>query len=173
MPKEPLYPHIPKKKAVLFPHQQAIDIHVYSVPDWPEVKGVYVGGCVARGPGSSFRAKAHAHNFKDDQWFGWICVRSLKRVGETAGQVITKPSRLLIHERAHLLTPNHCHDDTWRKKMKELGQPLPKQYEKKERYSTGTWLVRRWCPKCREWVDTCPPFQGCPRCRSVTVNKEA
>lgn len=107
--------------------------NVYSVPYWPELKGVFVGGCVARGPGSSFRAKAHAHNRKDDPHFGWICVRSIKRVGDIEGNVITKPSRLLWHEYAHILTPGHYHDDVWRRKMRELGQPIPKQYEKKPR----------------------------------------
>ena len=37
---------------------------------------VFVGGCVARGEGSSFRHKAHVHIA--GQFFGWICVRSAK-----------------------------------------------------------------------------------------------
>jgi hypothetical protein len=106
---------------------------VYYVPNWPEVKGVFIGGCVARGVGSSFRAKAHAHNEKTDPYFGWICLRSIKRAGEVKGNVITTPSQLLWHEYAHILTPNHFHDDAWRKKMKELGQPIQKQYQKKKR----------------------------------------
>jgi hypothetical protein len=106
---------------------------VYHVPDWPEVKGVFVGGCVRRGVGSSFRAKAHAHNVRSDPNFGWICVRTIKRVGEVQGDVITNPSRLLWHEYCHILTPNHFHDDAWRKKMRELGQPIEKRYQKKPR----------------------------------------
>ena len=135
MSKEPLYPHVPKRREILFPHQPSgqPSENIYIVPDWPEVKGIFVGGCVKRGVGSSFRAKAHTHNMTDDKYFGWICVRSLKRVGEVKGNVITKPSQLLWHEYAHILTPNHGHDDAWRNKMKELGQPITEQYKKKPR----------------------------------------
>lgn len=147
--------------------------NIYRVPAWVEVKGIFVGGCIERGIGSSFRAKAHAHNRQSDKYFGWICVRSIKRVGEVQGQVITKPSHLLWHEYAHILTPNHYHDDTWRRKMRELGQPIPEQYQKKARYSRGAWLVRRFCPRCREWVDTFPPAHNeCPKCGGITLSKE-
>lgn len=135
MPKEPLYPHVAKRREILFPHQPSrkLSENIYTVPGWPEVKGIFVGGCVDRGVGSSFRAKAHAHNVRGYKNFGWICVRSLKRVGEVKDNVITKPSQLLLHEYTHILTPNHGHDDTWRRKMKELGQPIPEQYRKKPR----------------------------------------
>jgi hypothetical protein len=69
---------------------------------WP-VAGVFVGGCVERGVGSSFRASAHTH------WTGrfasWICVRSARRVLTETGQ----PSRLLLHEIAHVLAPKASH----------------------------------------------------------------
>jgi hypothetical protein len=150
--------------------------HIYKVPEWPEVKGVFVGGCVERGPGSSFRAKAHAHNDKSGEYFGWICVRSFKRVGEVQGDVITKPSRLLWHEYTHILTPNHFHDDIWRHKMSELGQPIPKQYEKKKRVYQGYYHTRRYCPKCRQYVDitsfNAPPGRTCPQCGTVTLSQE-
>lgn len=102
-------------------------------PTWKEVKGVFVGGCVARGVGSSFRRRAHAHCMLRDPHFGWICFRSLKRVGKVEDHMIVEPSRLLWHEYAHILTPDHYHDDEWRKTMKFLGQPIPDQYKKKKR----------------------------------------
>ena len=110
-----------------------------------QVAGIFVGGCVKRGEGSSFRAKAHAHNDwpdeSPDKYQGWICVRSMRRlgsyvIGDDGVITITKPSRLLWHEYAHILTPNHGHDDTWRRKMRELRQPLPKQYQRNPRTPT-------------------------------------
>ncbi len=110
--------------------------------DWKEVKGIFVGGCVKRGEGSRFRAKAHAHNKKGTEFFGWICVLSKKRLGDYVindnGEFeLIKPSRLMWHEYAHILTPNHGHDDVWRKKMKELKQPINKQYRKPYIFHSG------------------------------------
>jgi len=94
---------------------------------------VFVGGCVVRGDGSSFRAVAHSHNIlgkrKTHKWFGWICVRSRKRLRNENGE----PSLTMWHELAHILTPNHWHDDVWRKKLIELGQPIEKRYQKRKR----------------------------------------
>jgi hypothetical protein len=92
-------------------------------------KGVFVGGCVERGDGSSFRAKAHAHNDPKYPYFGWICVRSAKRLYTRPGQ----PSNLMWHELCHLLTPGHSHDDAWRQRSREHGVYIGKRYEKKER----------------------------------------
>ena len=70
------------------------------------VKGIFIGGCIRRGEGSSFRAKAHAHciisgtrNYHgDNKFLGWICVRSAKRLFTSSGNI----SQLLWHETAHI-----------------------------------------------------------------------
>ena len=79
---------------------------------------VFVGGCVERGDGSSFRRKAHAHTSKDDIHYGMICVRSSKRLYTPSG----KPSYLMWHELAHIIT-GHGHDIIFIRKMREFGFP--------------------------------------------------
>jgi hypothetical protein len=112
------------------------------VPAFPQVAGVFVHGCVVRGAGSSFRASAHAHNDSKDEAFGWICIRSSLKVGrfviETDGNgfdgKVLEPSETLLHEIAHILSPDHGHDDAWRAKMAELGQKVEgTKYEKRRR----------------------------------------
>ena len=70
-----------------------------------DFRGIFVGGCIERKEGSSFRAKAHAHTDKRrDPYFGYICVRSPKRLFQTNG----RPSRLLImdHHHRHFVEAN-------------------------------------------------------------------
>lgn len=86
---------------------------------YPEVKGVFIGGCVERGDGSSFRAKAHAH-FAGD-YKGWICLRSAKRLYTATGV----PSNLMLHELAHVLT-NKGHVQEWADTARKLGCKIPK-----------------------------------------------
>jgi hypothetical protein len=78
----------------------------------PEVKGVFVGGCVARGDGSRFRAKAHAHSRGEHA--GWICFLSAKRL---------ECRELILHELAHILT-GEGHTDKWRRELLRLGGTL-------------------------------------------------
>lgn len=111
-----------------------------ALPIWPQVEGVYVGACVARGPGSSFRGTAHAHCALTDFFHGWICIRSRKRVGtyslnpdETWDGSITQARDELLHEVAHLLVkPYHWHDKTFWEQFKAIGGK-PSKYER-ERY---------------------------------------
>ena len=95
---------------------------------YPQLQGVFVGGCVERGDGSSFRRQAHAHTSKTDPFQGWVCVRSPKRLRTASG----KPSMVMLHELAHILT-GHGHDDTWRRKVRELGGRI-NYWETKEYY---------------------------------------
>jgi hypothetical protein len=100
---------------------------------WDETVGIFTGGCVERGDGSSFRAKAHAHTGREDQFRGWVCVRAARRVFMADG---VRPSHLLLHERAHLIAAargSRGHDDIWRAVMRELGARVEARYRKKPR----------------------------------------
>jgi hypothetical protein len=102
-------------------------------------KAVFVNGCIERGDGSSFRAKAHAHNSKTDKNFGYICVRSAKRLYTKKSN---KPSMLMIEELAHILTPDHWHDDVWRKKVRELNGRIS-YYQTKEYHRSRGYGSRK------------------------------
>lgn len=107
--------------------------------DWPErlrrawsLKGIFTGGCVRFGPGSSFRHKAHAHTL--GPYTGWICVRKADRVNDL---------NLMLHELAHLIAGCE-HNDAWRATVLQLGgtldptfdaqgKPVLRSYQKKTR----------------------------------------
>jgi hypothetical protein len=94
----------------------------------PLVKGVFHGGCIARGKQSSFRASAHAHGREGDKFFGWICYR--------AGWKIDL-EMLALHEIAHLIA-GVGHTDEWRRAVIAIGgtlDPAPslKSYQKRVR----------------------------------------
>lgn len=89
--------------------------------DWPlclhrgpegALVGVYVGGCVAKGDGSRFRRKAHAHT--EGPHRGWICILSAKRLADTM---------LMLHELAHIVS-GEGHEDGFRTVLLQLGGTL-------------------------------------------------
>lgn len=98
---------------------------------WAEVKGVFVYGCVARGEGSRFRAKAHSHS--DGDYRGWVCYLSAKWLGSR---------ELALHELAHILT-GHGHTNGWRRKLLLIGGTLDevpgilRSYHKRPRILKG------------------------------------
>ena len=97
-----------------------LEYGVHPAPaNMPEIKGIFVGGCVQRGVGSSFRRTAHAHFRKDDPHYGWLCFRSPKRVYSASG----KPTQTLWHEYAHILAGSSAgHGPRFQKVLRDLGQ---------------------------------------------------
>ncbi len=90
-----------------------------ALADHPNLAGVFVGGCVARGVGSSFRAQGHAHTGHRDPHCGWVCIRSSRRLVTASGNL----GQLVLHELAHIDT-GQGHTDKWRARCQELGYRL-------------------------------------------------
>jgi hypothetical protein len=82
---------------------------------------------VARGDGSSFRAKAHAHI--TGEYEGWICVRSAARLLDRF---------LMLHELAHIIT-GQGHTDGWRACLLKLGGTLDVTYDAKGAVVLGSY----------------------------------
>lgn len=81
--------------------------------------GVFVGGCIdERNSWSVWEdgRQAHAHNSSTDPFMGWICFVRPEDV-LTRG----KPSKILLHEYAHLLVPNKGHPPAWKRAVTRLG----------------------------------------------------
>ena len=87
----------------------------------PLCRGIFVGGCVERGVGSSFRAVAHTHNLRSDPFFGWICFRKATKLMD---YFKPEPSPMLWHEYAHLLAPDSGHGPAWKRACATLGRSL-------------------------------------------------
>lgn len=102
-------------------------------PDEVPPFGLFIGGCVERGVGSSFRAQAHAHDDPTDPHHLWICVRSYRRL---VLQHRHGWSQLMLHEMAHLAAPGG-HHDRWRAAARTLGYRVPMRYQPNRGRGTG------------------------------------
>jgi hypothetical protein len=83
----------------------------HEIEKYREVKGIFCGGCIERGDGSAFRAKAHAHTRLLDPHRGWVCVRGPKNLLSIS---------LMLHEAAHIIT-EQGHTFKWMQKYVEIG----------------------------------------------------
>jgi hypothetical protein len=107
-------------------------------------RGIFVGGCIERKEGSSFRRKAHAHCFRKetsiylgDKYFGYICVRSPKRLFMKNG----KPSLLLWHELAHIVTQAGHGDKKYWEWLKKHSRIMPFDRRFKWARELPAWAV--------------------------------
>ena len=93
---------------------------------------VFVGGCIERGDGSSFRAKAHAHcRPLTNKCLGWICVRSWRRLGiivenENGQTEIIKPSKMMLHELAHIIS-EQGHSQKFYQTVRAIGGAIDRE----------------------------------------------
>lgn len=110
------------------------------------VAGVFVGGCVSRGDGSRFRAKAHAHIW--GQYCGWICVLSEKRLD---------CRELILHELAHVIS-RQGHTDKWRRVLLSIGGTLD-AYDPQDARVYG-YHKKRAVGHTVKHLPTCPCFES-------------
>jgi len=94
------------------------------------VRGLSVGQCVDGSPLPT-GVYAHAHQYPKDSNRGWVCIRSPRDILRRGSREI---STTVMHGFAHLLAAAG-HDDDWRRTMRELGQPIPAAYRKRNRPS--------------------------------------
>lgn len=102
---------------------EALDAKAARLGAKHRVAGIATGGCIeAVGTGrmGSFRRQAHAHTNAGDIFRDWICV--LARRPERLLTATGRPTRLLIHEVAHIATQTG-HDHRWRFMVGRLGAP--------------------------------------------------
>jgi len=92
---------------------------VFKLEEWPIVWGVYLGqGCITGNDPLDWKElRAHAHNDKDEEWFGWICLADIKDAFTKLGN----PSMVIKHEIAHLLAPNQGHTKKWKEILTAMG----------------------------------------------------
>lgn len=81
----------------------------------------------------------HAHTNLKDSNYGWICVTGIKQLGkeghnfikENDAIKILKPSKVLLHEYAHIITEkeSNSHGIKWKETMRVLGCSVPRRYK--------------------------------------------
>lgn len=85
-----------------------------------EIKGFYIGKtCLFDGHKIKERAHAHIPSDKGGRCVGWICIRD----GQYLWTINNKPSMLLLHEVAHILSDSG-HNKKWRETYHKLGGKL-------------------------------------------------
>jgi len=91
---------------------------------YEELKGVCIGGCIATEYGKDEDGKAwsatvsnkevfaHAHNYIDDVWFGFIC---------SPHKRLLTNKWCLLHEVAHLIVHDEGHTKKWKETVVSIG----------------------------------------------------
>jgi len=85
------------------------------------IRGIFVGGCVhERNSWSIWEgARSHAHNYRRNEWFGWICILRPDEVLTQTGEM----TATLAHGIAHLLCPDQYHSAKWKRTISKMGYP--------------------------------------------------